>query len=346
MRDELNSQTARPAPSSSSGELLVVLTPPSVLSAAVLHAIRSLAERALGPVDMLKLSTIEALRSGMIARKTRHLLLYSDCPAPAAIQLIKQTLPPVLIVADDPVRVAQSLRSKIGHEPLAAVRTTTLSFATLHDLVLGSARRKVLAPHDVASVADYLRQAAEFFSLSVTPADLAAVVDRFSAQDEWEAARAEAATTIAPGGGIVSPFRSIYEIKPADKFYWPPALFFGTEPLGSPLQEKIDLTGPARPILYGPYMHLPTGVWDVVIRFTISENRSGNALLIEWLAANDIKQSAKVSTLPEAGKFQGALQVEVTDPRDPLQLRISILEGAIEGIFEFHGAEVSRQTTS
>jgi len=344
MRDKVDLSNA--PPTNTNGTVFVVLTPPSALAAAVLHAVHELARRSLGSVDMLKLSTIEALRSEMQARTNRHLLLYSDCPAPAAVDLITQASPPVLVFADDPVRVAQSLQSRLGSDPIASIRTTALSFATLHDLVLRSTRTRVLAPHDWPSLADFLAQAAKFLALPTNAEDIAKVVSQFGALEEWQIAIADPQLKILPGGGIVSPFRSIFDMQEADNFFWPAALFFGTDPLGSPLQKQIDLTGPARPLLYGPYMHLPPGPWEMRIRFTVAENKSGNALLFEWLEGGDIKQSARVSALPESGQFQFSLQIRVVDPREPLQLRMSILEGAIEGIFEFEGAELWRRAST
>lgn len=325
------------------GKLFLVLTPPSALAVAVLHAVEAMVGRTLGSVDMIKLSTIEALRSEMQTRKNCHLLLYSDCPAPEAVTLIKQAAPPTVVFADDPVRVAQSLQGKLGADPIAAIRTTALSFATLHDLILHASHKLVLAPQDFRSLDAFLLKIADMFSLPVAAKDVAKIAQEFTSREEWAAVSSNEVAKAATGNGIVSPFTRLFDNQPADQFYWPPALFFGTEPLGAPLQKQIDLTGPARPILYGPYMHLPPGDWQITIRITVSENKSGNALLVEWLSGSEIRQSGRISALPEAGHFQFVLRVTIVDPREPLQIRLSILEGAIEGIFEFHGAELSRQ---
>ncbi|MCB1539602.1 MAG: hypothetical protein KDJ25_01750 [Rhodoblastus sp.] len=342
MTDKSESETSRAPRTQAAGKLFVVLTPPSGLAVAVLHAVQAMAERALGPVDLIKLSTIDALREEMKARKNQHLLLYSDCPAPEAADLIRQAAPPVFVFADDPVRVAQSLQGKLGPDPLAAIRTTALSYATLHELVLQATQKLILAPHGWSALDAFLSQIAAFFEFPIAARDIKKIADKFSAREDWADANAERPTQAAAGSGIISPFASLLDGKPADKFFWPPALFFGTEPLGSPLAKKIDLTGPARPLLYGPYMHLPVGQWEVQVRFTVAENRSGNALLAEWMSGNEMHTSARINALPAAGQFQFVLPVEIEDPREPLQLRLSMLEGAIEGEFEFHGIEIFR----
>ena len=343
METHADPNVSGPSAAQNAGKLFVVLTPPSALAVSVLHAIEAMVVRALGSVDKIKLSTIEALRSEMHTRKNHHLLLYSDCPAPESVTLIKQAAPPVLVFADDPVRVAQSLQGKLGPDPIAAIRTTALSFATLHDLILYSSHKLVLAPQDFRSLDVFLLKIAYMFSLPVAAKDVAKIAQEFSARDEWAAVSSDGGRKAAAGNGIVSPFTRLFDNQPADQFYWPPALFFGTEPLGSPLRKHIDLTGPARPILYGPYMHLPPGLWEMRIRFKIAENKSGNALLVEWMEGGDIRQSARISALPESGQFQFSLQVQIVDPREPLQVRVSILEGAIEGFFEFEGVALSRQ---
>lgn len=343
--DKTSKSSIAPA-TQQAAQLFVVLTPPSSLAVAVLHAVQAIADNALVSVDMIKLSTLEALRSEMTTRKNRHLLLYSDCPSPEAVDLITQAAPKVLVFADDPVRVAHSLQGKVGTDRISAIRTTALSFATLHDLILYASRKTILAPTDSVSLEAFLATVADFFSLPASARDISRIVDKFSALVDWTSASLEGVAKPFAGNGIVSPFASLFENKPADGFFWPPALFFGTEPLGSPLQKQIDLTGPARPILYGPYMHLPPGEWVATIRFTVSQNKSGNAILVEWMSGSVVEQSSRISALPEAGQFQFSLRIKITDPRAPLQIRLSILEGAIEGIFEFHGVELTRQATA
>ena len=114
---------------------------------------------------------------------------------------------------------------------------------------------------------------------------------------------------------------------------WPREMFFvGAE--GKTAEVDIDLIGGARHIVWGPYFHLPVGGWRARIQFEVADNFSGNEIEGDvWtpMAATEI--ASCTAKLPVHGYFQFTLDFIVTDPRSPIEIRVRLVKGAIEGLF-------------
>jgi hypothetical protein len=143
----------------------------------------------------------------------------------------------------------------------------------------------------------------------------------------------------------ISPFRAIYHGGRVDEFHWPTSLFFGVDfrgtPTGESVPDLVDLAGAARAIAYGPYLHLPSGTWMAVARFAISDIWCRNEIGAEVLMGSEVIASW-YSRLPEEGEFELPMVFQVNEPREPVQIRISTLRGAIEGRFQLLHVTVSR----
>ncbi len=114
---------------------------------------------------------------------------------------------------------------------------------------------------------------------------------------------------------------------------WPVAMCLSGEKPHHGLNGPVDMTGPARAISFGPYMHLPSGVWRAEVTFSVEKNFSGNSIVVDVLADGEIAVLGK-SPLPTSGSFTVQLEFEVTRPHVPLEVRTFIGTGAIEGEFE------------
>lgn len=117
-------------------------------------------------------------------------------------------------------------------------------------------------------------------------------------------------------------------------------LLNGTPPHG-PAIGKIELTGPARCLIFGPYLHLPAGRWMAKYRFACTRNVSGNTFLIDVVSNLEVR-NADVFELREAGEFQHSIAFTHEDPWHALELRIVLSRGSIDGNFELLGLELER----
>jgi hypothetical protein len=110
---------------------------------------------------------------------------------------------------------------------------------------------------------------------------------------------------------------------------WPSSVFlYGDRPNEcAPL--VADVTGAARVIFYGPYLHLPAGRWRVQVVLGFSDDIFGTPFSIEVHGSAVV---AKAVVKPNGGGiFRGSFSMAHTKPQDPLELRIRNEEGAIEG---------------
>lgn len=111
---------------------------------------------------------------------------------------------------------------------------------------------------------------------------------------------------------------------------WPWQMLYSGDTLSSLTTSIIDITGPARILLYGPYLCLPAGHWTVSIVIAFSADAMDTPLLVGLYAAEIPLGEVSVRACA-AGWFTVDFPVEVHDPTQPIELRIATLEGAIEG---------------
>jgi hypothetical protein len=103
---------------------------------------------------------------------------------------------------------------------------------------------------------------------------------------------------------------------------------------GETAETKVNLIGGRRFIAWGPYLGLPLGAWRACVQFEVLDNLSGNELEADVFAPNTQAILAKcVAKLPAQGHFQFTLEFLNADPGAPLEMRVCLLKGAIEGHF-------------
>lgn len=121
--------------------------------------------------------------------------------------------------------------------------------------------------------------------------------------------------------------------KPIVSITWPPWICLSGEKPHDRLRGSLDMTGAARAMSFGPYLHLPPGSWAAEVTFSIVGNYSGNQLMIDVMADGGVVCAGR-AILPEIGTFTVSLNFDVTKPKMAVEVRTFILVGAIEGQFE------------
>jgi hypothetical protein len=116
-------------------------------------------------------------------------------------------------------------------------------------------------------------------------------------------------------------------------FTYDPKSFVEGEPLG-----VLDVTGRPRTLFYGPYLALPPGRWNIVIRFAVDDFAAGHELRFDWgLAGDFISQTESPRT---GGVYEVEMTHNVTEV-GPWQFRVLLMEGAFEGRMTFLGGIVT-----
>ncbi len=108
--------------------------------------------------------------------------------------------------------------------------------------------------------------------------------------------------------------------------------FFGGEP-------QVDLTGRPRGLVYGPFVHLPPGTWQVEIDVSVDPEGGRSPLRLEWGGGDTFVGHSVAVTVP--GRYSLVLTSRWAETLT-VQMRIWLTEGIFQGRFAFHGCRVTR----
>lgn len=127
-------------------------------------------------------------------------------------------------------------------------------------------------------------------------------------------------------------FFSKLPLMPGTSATWPLALFHhATVDSGRPIRTPChDLTGRARPLLFGPYLPLPPGRWRTTVRFALYHASAPVHLRFEW--GGGAASSTEQYVLTEPGKYEISLE-EHWPTVSPAELRIYLERAIFDGEF-------------
>ncbi len=109
---------------------------------------------------------------------------------------------------------------------------------------------------------------------------------------------------------------------------WPRDLFWTGAPQ-APAVDAIDLTGPGRCVLHGPYIRLPAGPWSCALLFGCSREAVGLSMAADIHAGRVLNQAG--FTIEEPGIFEIEIPFENPDPDALVEVRLFSTRAAFEG---------------
>jgi hypothetical protein len=104
----------------------------------------------------------------------------------------------------------------------------------------------------------------------------------------------------------------------------------------------IELVGMARQLVHGPYLYLPCGRWVASFFIGVEDCRSPNSIRIDVLCNYSEELAMGRIDLTRDGTFRLDLTFEVTEPTLPMEARVALDRGSIDGKFELLRVEVWR----
>jgi len=120
---------------------------------------------------------------------------------------------------------------------------------------------------------------------------------------------------------------------------WEPSFLTALSYRGDPIDAAapIDMAGPPRALVKGPYFTLTPGRWEVTIQFSLDELGSGNDLRIEW---GPPEQFVSVRARPKlAGLYQAVLVQEWREVGFA-EIIVELMNGCIGGTFKLLRVDV------
>lgn len=127
---------------------------------------------------------------------------------------------------------------------------------------------------------------------------------------------------------VLGGLQDLQQARPGD-VSWPRQCFLmGDRPDTMP-PVALPVTGRARIIYYGPYYHLPRGLWAARMSVGFSQDIRGMPFSIE-VHSSELLGKARILA-ERGGIFSVEFDVVVSAPQEPIEVRIMNEQGAIEG---------------
>ncbi len=330
-----------------SAKLITVFGTPSGFTRFGVFVVHSLLRATVKEFDHTAASEIQYLRAAWSTRRHENFLLFADCPERAIVDTYLRTKAPVIIFYEDPKDVALDLVRERSLQATWAVRVAEQTLTTFSDLI-SCDQALVVQRERQLSLSDFLVSTSGHFGLPLADAHLDSVAKEVApglngalgmSMDDlyhlhWTSGEPNA--KFDPALHDMSLFEPVFErlrrlaqgqtIKEID---WPIFMMIAGGAPNSIFNGSVDLVGPARCVIYGPYMCLPTGLWRLNAAITVADNHSGNELEID-IYQSDILVRNRFA-LPAEGDLEVRAQFKTNEPRDAVQLRLITTEGAIEG---------------
>jgi hypothetical protein len=121
---------------------------------------------------------------------------------------------------------------------------------------------------------------------------------------------------------------------------WPQTVFLRGDRPDEIATGVVELTGGARCLVYGPYLYLPPGRWSARAIVGFDEATYEQSFVMEVHGGEVLARIR--AQLPAPGLFSAHLEFYSSKPEAPMELRILMENGAIEGAISFLRVELSR----
>lgn len=340
-------------------KLVTVFATPSGFTNFTFHLIQHLLRVTLVSFDQIIASEFDHLKRSWNSRQHPNVLLFCDCPERGIVETYLKTKGRAVVLLDDPLAIAAFLVAKGNMSPTWAVRTAEQTITAIADLVQRDHVLVIERRHKMTAT-EFLKTVAGFFCFDLSdpqieiilrtllrpPASPEISLEELYLQN-WPNAASMAAVSSAPEfkqfSSLLQQMRQRLTIVAPDTLEWPYWMFISTESPETGFLGSVDLTGPARCILYGPYLCLPVGEWHLKAAIKITNNFSGNHLAVDVFQANVLASST--FALPTEGHFLLTTKFSVNEPRRAIELRFMLVQGAIEGTLTLKEVTISRQAT-
>lgn len=351
----------------SMSRLLSLVGTPSPKLHAVLNIVRGLVQITVGDHVVVVANSSESLRDQFPDRPTRarkSVVLLSDYPQPDMLAMFYRLRAPVVVCVDDFTTVALFSVVSRGFGGVDAARFATMGVVnvepavasppptslligdpkveTLEGLIakLGAFYRLPTADDSLAKALAFVGFAGrggtalgEYIDGNIAAAGKMAVEGR-AALESRSPLENELIASLAPHYDVVARGRRL------EKLEWPVYALLRPEFPDRLTIGPIDLTGPARHVYFGPYFALPAGVWSAHVSLEVQDCLSENRIGIDVFASKVL--SVVHADLPPHGVYGCEVRFEIEDPSKPVEIRVQLLTGAIEGVILLRKIELHR----
>ena len=322
---------------------------PAAFTQWLLHVVANLIEETHGAVHVAPIVYLEDLRKSWADRDGRPVLIFSDIPEAKLSQVAATAGVPTAIAHDEMPNALYYAMASRDIDLRQSIRFLSQSYATLES-VFTSARAARLGPRAFSQrLRHFLPEIADHYHIALSQPGLERLCARLigpGGEAGEETVRANIARHIplakkdirlrldaaglALARTVLDCYAPLTQGHRVERVALPCDLMPDWDRPGRYLGGPIDLTGPRRLLTAGHSLHLPAGRWRAVVQLSVADNLSGNELEVDFLLG-DVSLGGVSAPLPAFGDYTFSFEFESNDAFPPLQTRVVLNEGAIEG---------------
>jgi hypothetical protein len=321
---------------------------PSALTNFGAQIVCAILKEIFGGCELVVARTVEDVAKYLSKTGIRSAILFNEYPDPLLVTLLAEEKVPIILFLNS---FSYTVSELMSTGPLAvtdAVRTATICFSAIEEAL---AHHPMIIRSDVSrnAIGELTLSIIKFLKLSVRQDQLNNILAEITSKagerkvfyfEDCSSLTLDPANCDAGVSGrkiqqqmpSFCGYESVLEGKLITSVQWPAEVFIAADQKGAPADHDIDLIGPARFLIYGPYFGLPRGKWLARPSFQLGENISGNRLLVDVVGSGNVLALGQCD-LPTAGSFSLELAFEVSKPSLALEMRFQLMQGAIEGTF-------------
>jgi hypothetical protein len=340
--------------------LIAVFGTPSPLTYWMSFIARTISDTLYGSHLFITPTSIDDLNAAWAERNGRAVVMQSETPQREVIDIFIDIGAPMYIVADNPIDVAIYTQTSRGIDVRSALRVASQSFSILSDLHAYGNVELIDAAWYGLTLQALLERFVRRLGINVSESQKDEVLKRI--YGEVGASEPDSVLPLilrkdplarppgaysAPGGEreetiikeVIPQYGNLLRSRSRKiPIVWPKEIFPDRDDLGRILDGARPMLGPARILLGGHTLHLPSGEWIAHVDIEVTKNHSGNRLLSQVYCGENLLQtvSAKLSV---KGRFVYDMTFSVYDGFFPVQVLVAIAEGAIEGEITLHSCE-------
>jgi hypothetical protein len=282
---------------------------------------------------------LEDAALALIAGDASHTVMAVRQPDSHLRAALADTNARFLVSLDSPRDAAADLLADTAAEPRLVTRAvanscaSAIRFPQLPGAVL-------LQPESVRdNAADCVLALVRHFGFTPNDTAIAAAVAAFPAsratncdgEDYWPEAIPEAARPAMRGA--FAGYEDCFAGRGLGQIVWDRDLFIANDPQKR-ATDVLDLSGGARILIFGPYIHLPPSPWTAQVRIAVSPEAAGHVLMIEAYSGRQL--AAATLQPPGGGIFTTDLSFSLGEPSpDGLEIRVTVTEDNAKGQLAF-----------
>ena len=276
-----------------------------------------------------------------------HLVVGVRQPDAGLLSALADTGAPFVVALDHPRNAAAEILAETDREVRAVTRAVANSCAQLIPYPSLPGALLVHADSTRSDVAGTVLAIARHLGIGGSDVEIAEMIERLPETcGFWP-------TTAQPGlvpytasrvmDGAFAGYEECFAGRGLGPIVWTRDLFIVNGPNTPPI-EAFDITGGARILVYGPYIHLPPGPWLARVHLGVSQEASKCTFLIDAYADGEL---ASMSLQPaRGGAYVTDFNFFLSQPRGQgVEIRLTVLNHNASGQLAFGNVRLMPLTT-